>query len=43
MSDLEELTAKFMTFGLVTTNLSFRSAVDDRPLPPSANDTSEAI
>jgi Lrp/AsnC family leucine-responsive transcriptional regulator len=37
MPDLQHLTAKFLTFGQVTTNLTYSSPVRDRPLPPSTN------
>jgi Lrp/AsnC family leucine-responsive transcriptional regulator len=38
MPELEHLTGKFLTFGLVTTNLVYSSPVRDRPLPPGADE-----
>jgi Lrp/AsnC family leucine-responsive transcriptional regulator len=38
MRDLEDLTDKLVTFGRVTTNVAFRSPVENRPLPPSADE-----
>jgi Lrp/AsnC family leucine-responsive transcriptional regulator len=35
MPDLDRLTGTLLPFGVVTTNLAFRSPVRDRPLPPS--------
>ncbi|MGW6276947.1 Lrp/AsnC family transcriptional regulator [Kribbella sp. NPDC055071] len=43
MPDLEHLTGKFLTFGLVTTSLAYSSPVRDRPLPPSADDDPERV
>lgn len=37
MPNLQELTARLMTFGQITTNLAFSSPVNDRPLPPSVD------
>ncbi|GAA1691192.1 Lrp/AsnC family transcriptional regulator [Fodinicola feengrottensis] len=42
MPDLERVTAKFLTFGQVTSNLAYSSPVRDRPLPPSADEGDEA-
>jgi Lrp/AsnC family transcriptional regulator, leucine-responsive regulatory protein len=39
MPDLQHLTGKFLTFGQVTTNLTYSSPVRDRPLPPSADES----
>lgn len=38
MPDLQRLTGNFLTFGQVTTNLAYSSPVQDRPLPPGADE-----